>query len=98
MPRAVADEEDAVLHAVAQAVREPVALVAHGVRAEALGERDGRLLDMAARVVGADADARLRPGRHAPAVAPAHDAPLDPEPSCSGWTSRPRESGASGGW
>src|SRR3954452_15620673 len=69
VPGAVAREEDAVLDGGAQAMREPVALVANRVGVQALGERDRRLLHMAARVVRADADARLAAGGDAPAVA-----------------------------
>src|SRR4051794_869469 len=76
---AVAGEEDAALGGGPQAVREPVALVADRVGVQALGERDGRLLDVAARVVGADADARLAARGHAPAVAAADEVPLDPD-------------------
>ena len=80
----------------AQAVREPVALVADGVGVERGGERDGRRLDVVARLVGADADARLAAGRHAPAVAAADERAVDPDvegvavaAGRRGWTSRP---------
>src|SRR3954447_24717543 len=76
---AVAGEEDAALDGSTQAVREPVALVADNVGVQAPGERDGRLLDVATRVVGADADAGLAARGHAPAVARADEVALDPD-------------------
>ena len=66
---AVADEEDAVLGRGPQPVRDPVALVADGVALEVRGELARRLLDVVARVEGADADAQLAAGREAPGVA-----------------------------
>ena len=86
----------------AELVRDPVALVADGVALEPLGQLDGRLLDVKARVEGADADAHLVLGREAPAVAGRHDRAVDPDLEVAarrrGCTSSPRESGASGGW
>ena len=60
-------------------MREPVALVAHGGRLDARGERVGGPADVLARVVGADADAGLAAGGDAPAVAAAHERALDPD-------------------
>ena len=60
---AVAGEEDAVLDRRPQRVREPVALVAHGRHAEPPGDRARRLLDVVARLVGADARRAARPPR-----------------------------------
>ncbi|MEJ7715850.1 MAG: hypothetical protein WKF40_09195 [Thermoleophilaceae bacterium] len=98
----VAREEDAVLRRVAQLVRDPVALEAHGRRAEVLGQLDGVVLDVEAGVEGSDPDPQLAVGREAPAVAGGHDPSVDPDGEVlvgpSGWTSRPRDSGASGGW
>ena len=79
MPGAVADEEDLAVGRRAQAMREPVALVAHGGRLDARGERVGGPADVLARVVGADADPRLAAGGDAPAVAAAHERALDPD-------------------
>ena len=56
---AVAGEEHAVLDRRAQRVREPVALVADGRHAEPAGDLPRRLLDVVARLVGADADPLL---------------------------------------
>src|SRR4051794_36873591 len=79
VPGAVAGEEHAVLGRGPQPVREPVALVADRLGVQSRGQRDRRLLDVAARVVGADADARLTAGRYAPAVAAPYEVALDPD-------------------
>src|SRR3954464_14901522 len=79
VPGAVAGEEHAVLGRGPQPVREPVALVADALGSQPRAQRDRRLLDVAARVVGADADARLTAGRYAPAVAAADGVALDPD-------------------
>ena len=80
VPGAVADEEHAVLGRGAQAVREPVALVARGLAPPA-GRRapPSAALTWSRGVVGADADARLAAGGDAPAVAAAHEVALDPD-------------------
>ena len=62
-----------------QPVRDPVALVALGRQVEPLGQLDGRLLDVEARVEAADADPELVVGGEAPAVAGGDDAALDPD-------------------
>ena len=101
MAGGVAGEEDAVLGRRAELVRDPVALVAHGVRAQVLGQLHGVVLHVEARVEGADADAQLVARGEAPAVArrarysrSIQIARSSPEPS--GCTSSPRDSGASG--
>ena len=103
--RAVAAEEHAVLGGRAQAVREPVALPALGVGAEPLRQVLGRLAHVVARLVGADADALLLARRHAPGEAARGTSERSTQTSSAsspplawGWTSRPRLSGASGGW
>ena len=103
-PGAVADEEDAVLDRRAQRVRDPVALVALGLarRRRAASATVG-VLDVVARVEGADADADLVAGGERPRVAGGHVASgrataRGPSPAAGGWTSRPRDSSASGGW
>ena len=101
---AVADEEHAVLGRRAQLVREPVALVADGLGVEPARHLLRRLLDVVARLVGADADAPLAAPR-APTTRSRSGPPSGRSrrrgrcraPSC-GWTSRPREMRASGGW
>ena len=57
---------------VAQPVRDPVALVADRIALEVLGQQHRGVLDVEARVEGADADAQLLAGREAPAVAGGH--------------------------
>ena len=98
----VAGEEDAALGRPAQLVGDPVALVLVRLLAEVLGEQHGRVLDVEARVEGADPDPQLVLGGEGPAVAGGHVAAVDPDLEVlalpPGWTSRPRESGASGGW
>ena len=79
MAGAVAGEEHAVLGRGAQPVREPVALVADGVAVEPLRDVLRRLLDVVARLVGADADALLAVGGHRPGVAVADQAAVDPD-------------------
>src|ERR687890_145297 len=79
VPGAVTGEEHAALDGGPQAMREPIPLVADGVRVQAVGERDRRLLHMATRVVRADAYARLAAGGDAPAVAVADEVALDPD-------------------
>ncbi len=63
----------------AQLVRDPVALVAHGLGAEVLGELDGVVLDVEAGVERADADPQLVARGEAPAVAGGHDRAVDPD-------------------
>ena len=63
----------------AQLVRDPVALVAHRLRAQVLGELDGVVLHVEAGVERADADPQLVAGREAPAVAGGHDLAVDPD-------------------
>src|SRR3954468_10261431 len=75
---AVAGEEHAVLGRGPEPMREPVALVADGVDVQPAGDLLGRLLDVVARLVGADADALLALGRHRPRVALADEAAVDP--------------------
>src|SRR3954447_9442302 len=70
---AVADEEHAVLDRRAQLVREPVALVADGRPVQAPRDLARRLLDVVARLVGADADALLIARGDAPGVSVAHE-------------------------
>ena len=86
----------------AQLVGDPVALVADRLALEVLGEQYGRVLDVEARVEGADADPDLLVGREAPAVAGRDVLAVDPDLEVlavpAGCTSSPRESGASGGW
>jgi hypothetical protein len=60
-------------------VRDPVALVADRVALEVLGEQDGGVLHVEARVERADADAQLLAGGKAPAVAGRHVAAVDPD-------------------
>ena len=79
MAGGVAGEEDAVLDGVAELVGDPVALVTDGLRAEILGELDGVVLDVEARVEGSDADPQLVARREAPAVARRDDRPVDPD-------------------
>ena len=103
---AVADEEHAVLGGRAQR--------GAGTSCPGSGRRrrrgaaasvHGRLLDVVARLVGADADrAASPPAGTRQRVAAADERAVDPDvevarrrASC-GWTSSPRESGASGGW
>ena len=68
-----------VLGAAAELVGDPVALVAHRVALEVVGEEDGRVLHVEARVERADADPRLLAGREGPAVAGGHVAAVDPD-------------------
>src|SRR5687768_11653755 len=75
----VAHEEDAVLRRPAQAVREPVALVAHRGPPEAPGQFHGRLAHVVARLVRAHPDALLAARGDAPPVAVAHQRALDPD-------------------
>ena len=79
MARAVAGEEDAVGGRRAQRVREPVALVAHRVDPEARRDVLRRLLDVVARLVGADADALLAGRGDRPGVALADQGAVDPD-------------------
>jgi hypothetical protein len=79
VPGAVAHVEHLAVGGGAQAVREPVALVAHGGGVDAGGQRVGRAAHVLVGVVGAHADARLGPGGHPPAVAAAHERALDPD-------------------
>ena len=76
---AVAGEEDAVRGRRPQRVREPVALVADGRDAEPAGDVARRLLDVVARLVGADADALLAARGHRPGVAVADQRAVDPD-------------------
>ena len=55
----VPDEEDPVLGPGAELVRDPVPLVANGGPLEVVGEQHGGVLDVEARVEGADADPLL---------------------------------------
>ena len=86
----------------AQLVGDPVALVAHRVALEVLGQLHRGVLHVEARVEGADADAQLVARREAPAVAGGHVLRSiqisRSSPAPQGCTSSPRESGASGGW
>ena len=75
----VAGEEDSAVRGLAQAVRDPVALVALGRPAEVVGQQHGRVLDMEAWVERADADAHLVARGEAPAVAGGHVAAVDPD-------------------
>ena len=75
----VAAEEDVAIDAVAELVGDPVALVALGRQIEALGQLDGRVLDVVVGVEAADPDAELVAGREAPAVSGGNDSALDPE-------------------
>ena len=79
VPGAVADEEDAVLDRRAHLVGDPVALVAHGRDVEVAGQAHGRLLDVVARLEGADADAQLVARGEAPRVAGAHVGGIEPQ-------------------
>ena len=78
-PAAVADEEHAVLGRRAQLVREPVALVADRRHADPRGDLARRLLDVVARLVGADADALLAVRGHRPRVAAPDQRAVDPD-------------------
>ena len=87
----------------AQAVREPVALVADGVALQAARDLLRRLLDVVARLVGADADALLAVGagptrRSRCGSGSGRSRRRGRCRSPCGWTSRPREIAASGGW
>jgi len=75
----VADEEDAIVGGRAEAMRNPVPLVADGLAREVLGEHHRRVPDVEARVEGAHADARLVGRREAPAVARRHVSAVDPD-------------------
>ena len=79
VPRRVADEEDPVLGRRPQPMGDPVALVAHGIAVEVAGQPHGRLLDVMARIEGADADADLAVRREAPRVSGRHVAAVDPD-------------------
>src|SRR4051794_4416163 len=79
VPGRVADEEGAVLRPGADAVRDPVALVAPGLGADLAGERVRRLLDVVGGIVGPDADPQLVARRERPAVARADDPAIDPQ-------------------
>ena len=87
----------------AQLVGDPVALVAHGVRAQVLGQLHGVVLHVEARVEGAHADAQLVVARGSSSrsrrarTRGRSRSPGRRRAPC-GCTSRPRDSGASGGW
>src|SRR5206468_12598023 len=78
VPGAVATEEHVALGGGADAVGDPVALVANRLDAEVAGQLDRRLLDLVVRVERADADAHLAARREAPGVARAHVAAVEP--------------------
>ena len=77
--RAVAGEEHAVLGRGAEAVGDPVALVAVRLGGDVLEQPQRRLLDRIVRVERADADAQLVAGRERPAVAGVDVARVDPQ-------------------
>src|SRR5450759_1566195 len=79
MAGGVADEEDRRVGRFAQRVGYPVALVAHGVGAEIVGEADRRLLDVKPRVEGSDPNAQLVARGEAPAVAGRYIGAVDPD-------------------
>ncbi len=92
VPSGVAHEEHAVPGGRAQPVREPVALVAHGLVALALGEADGRHPHVLPRLVGARRPTRTsRPRRDGPAVPAADEVALDPDVQLVGVDGRVRD-------
>jgi hypothetical protein len=79
LARRVPDEEDPVLDARPELVRDPVALVANRRSLEVVGEQDGGVLDVEARIERAHADPLLIARGEAPAVAGRDIAPVDPD-------------------
>ena len=75
----VAGEEDAALGRAAQLVGDPVALVLVRRLAQVLGEQHRRVLDVEARVEGADPDPQLVLGGEGPAVAGGDVPAVDPD-------------------
>src|SRR6476619_5333635 len=75
----VADEEDLVLGPGPELVGNPVALITHGRPLQVVGKKDGGVLDVEARVEGADPDPLLVAGWKAPAVAGRDVAAVDPD-------------------
>src|SRR5262249_1046910 len=77
--RRIADEEDPVLRALPELVGDPVALIANRGAVQVIGQQHGGVLDVEARVEGADADPLLVMGGKPPAVACGDVAPVDPD-------------------